>query len=132
MIELTKKQNWMHIGLTALAIAAALVSTPNHAAAQAPLVAQADVARTSAEHAKVARAFRVQADELQAKADELESHASELARQQGPTTVKWPALSSREYQQAKQQAAEARRGARQNRELAEQHLRQSLEALGNN
>jgi len=38
-----------------------------------------------------------------------------------------PALSSREHQQA----AEARRGARQNRELAEPHLRQSLEALGN-
>lgn len=112
-------------------MAVALLLSTGTAMGQTPVAALAEMARTPAEHAQVAKTYRLQADALQSQADELEAHALDVAKHEGPMPVKWPGLASREFQQTRQHAVEARRAARQNRELAEFHLRLSIEAIAN-
>lgn len=95
------------------------------------LADRASQAKTPADHAKVAKSYRLQAEAFDAKAAEHEARAAALAKHQPGIAYKWPAMAPPDITTAKQQAMEARRAARESRELAEHHLRLSVEALAN-
>ncbi len=96
------------------------------------LTALAGEARTSAEHAKVAKEYRLQAESFEATAAEYDATVKRLSKNPSPMTYKWPSMASPDLVQAKQKAVEARRAARESRELADHHLRRSVEALADN
>ena len=93
------------------------------------LSALARDARTPAEHAAVAKQYRLRAELFEAQAAEYEQSAKRRQQAAGPMIHKWPAMAPPAVQKDKQKAVEARRAARENRELAERHLRDSVESL---
>jgi len=93
------------------------------------LAALARDARTAAQHADVARRYRLQADALDARAAEHAARASALVRTAPGIAHKWPAMAPRALSQAKQDAIEARRAARESRELASRHHAIAVETL---
>jgi hypothetical protein len=87
-------------------------------------------ARTPAEHATVSRHFRLRAEALDAKAAEHEANVRKLTKSAGAMVHKWPGMAPKSLQMERENAMEARRAARESRNLAEKHLRLSVEALG--
>ncbi len=121
------------MGLTGFVVAVALVAAAPSQAQDQPgqLAALAKEARTPADHAKVAKSYRLQADEFDARAAEYEARVARLAKHQPGISYKWPAMAPPDITRAKQQAMAARRAARESRALAEQHVHLSVEALAN-
>lgn len=95
---------------------------------QARMTALAREARTVSEHADMARRFRLQAEAFDARAVAHEAEAAPLSRNAPSITNKWPAMVPQALTQAKQQAADARRAAEENRAIADRHLRLAVEA----
>ena len=93
------------------------------------LSALARDAQTPAEHAAVAKQYRLRAESFEAQAAEYEQSAKRRQQAAGPMIHKWPAMAPPAVQKDKQKAVEARRAARESRELAERHLRDSVESL---
>ncbi|MGE0449002.1 MAG: hypothetical protein AB7Q29_05395 [Vicinamibacterales bacterium] len=95
----------------------------------AQLAALARDARTAAQHADVAKRFRLQADALDAQAAEHEARAARLSRSAPAIAHKWPSMAPTALKKAKQEAIDTRRAARESRELAETHRALAIEAL---
>lgn len=110
------------IALRGTAVAQQLPEAPSQ------LAALARDARTPSDHARVAKAYRLQAESFDATAAEHESHVERLTRRQPAFAHKWPALMSGDIAKAKRQAMDARRAARENRQLADRHVRLAVEA----
>lgn len=94
------------------------------------LLALSREARTTRDHAELARRFRLQAEEFDATAAAHEARAKKLF-DAAPTSVKkWPHITMPDVTRAKSQAMEARRAARESRELSEHHTQRAVESLG--
>lgn len=118
------------VALTLLMGTATMAQTRNETPTR--LAALASEARTSADHAKVAKEYRLQAESFEARAAEHDATVSRLSKNPPPIAFKWPSMASPDLVHAKQKAVEARRAARESRELADRHLRMSVEALADN
>ena len=119
-------------GLAATGIAL-LLSLPAWAQTTASLEAihaRALSANNTAQHATVAKEYRLQGDAFAKKAATHEQEADRLTRASGAMVHKWPAMASRQLQREKALAVEARRAEREARELADRHLRLAVEAQG--
>lgn len=116
------------VALTGSAQSAVAKQTPD---STAQLAALAREARTPSDHATVAKGYRLQAESLEAKAAEHEARVERLSKHQPPVIHKWPAMGSGDLAKAKRQALDARRAARESRQLADHHLRLSVEAQAN-
>lgn len=106
----------------ALPLAAQAQETPDR------LAALAREARTTRDHADLAKRYRLQAETFDAKAAELEARATRDATTHPGITHKWPAMATQSMTRAKSEAIEARRAARESRLLANRHLRLAVEA----
>lgn len=95
----------------------------------AQLAALSREARTDAQHADVARRYRLQAESLDAKAAEQESLAARQAAQAPAIVHKWPSMAPRTLTETKQKAVDYRRAARESRAQAERHRQLAVEAL---
>jgi hypothetical protein len=95
----------------------------------AQLAALAREARTTGEHADVAKRYRMLADSLDMEAAKHEVRVQKLSKNAPAIAHKWPAMASKDLTQAKQQAVEARRAAKESRELAAHHQSLAVEAL---
>lgn len=89
-------------------------------------------ADTPAEHATIAKHYRLRAEALEAKAAEHERNVQRYSQAAGAIAQKWPAMAPRNIQKEKDLALEARRAARESRELAQHHIGRSVEALADN
>lgn len=92
------------------------------------LAALAREARTPSDHARVAKSYRLQAESFEAKAAEHEARVEKLTKHQPPIANKWPSMVSGDIAKAKRQVVDARRAALESRQLADRHLRLSVEA----
>ena len=113
-------------------LALTLVGFGGAAAAQdkaADVTARANEARTTDEHADVAKRYRMLADTFAMEAAKHEARAERLARTAAPVVHKWPAMAPRELTESKAQAAAARRMAQEHRELAAKHQALAVEGL---
>jgi hypothetical protein len=110
---------------------AALLSSGAARAQDTPaqLARLASDARTAPQHAEVAKRYRLQADALDAQAAEHEARVATLSRTAPGIAYKWPAMAPRDLRQAKADAIEARRAARESRELAAKHHALAVEVL---
>ncbi len=119
----------------AIVLSAALSSIPErHLKAgeiqvEDSLLAMSKDATTPAQHAEVAKRFRLHAESLEAKASEHERAATEAARRPLPPIAhKWPAMHRDHTSRARKLAREHRKAAEKARELASYHLSRSVEA----
>ncbi|MDZ7636690.1 MAG: hypothetical protein U5J83_00280 [Bryobacterales bacterium] len=119
----------------ALAAAFVLAGTALFAAEKADLPKDAEIAkmaesaRSASEHAAVAKAYRLRAEEFAETAERLEAEVAK--KQTGPKvgmSSKWPAMSRNSAQREKQQAIAARRAARESQEMAALHTQLAVEA----
>lgn len=121
-------------GLMGMALAAGLLATTGTTRAQnvtkpeAELAELARSATSSTEHARVAKGYRLQADALDARALEFETKVARSSRNAPPMAHKWPAIAQPDVVKAREQAMDARRAARESRQLADHHIRLSVEA----
>jgi hypothetical protein len=94
------------------------------------LEAVAKAAKTPADHAKVAKQYRLRAEEWKTKAEKHEADVKRLkARHKSAMEYKWPAMANNQsLEKARQMAVEARRAALESNELAEYHYRASIES----
>lgn len=122
---------WMTRSMILAAVAGGLLAdTPAGSNVEiTKLQAMAEQAKTPAQHAAVAKQYRLRAESFEAKAVEHEINAERYAKAAGAMYRKWPGMAPRAMQEEKQKAVEARRAAQENRTLAESHLRQSVEAM---
>jgi hypothetical protein len=116
-----------------LSIALFLMAAPAVAAEKAMnserLQAMAASAKTPAEHATVAKHYRLAAESFENKARRHEAEAARLQnRPQLSFNSKWPAMSPKSEQNERTLAMEARRAAQENLQLADRHYRLSIEA----
>lgn len=111
----------------ALLLGSGVASAQDSSPAQ--LAALARDARSTREHAEVAKRYRLQADALDAKAAQQEKQAAAMARNAPGIVHKWPSMAPRALSQTTQQAIETRRAARESRELAQRHQRLAVESL---
>jgi len=86
-------------------------------------------ADTPAEHATIAKQYRLRAESFETQAIKHEAKVRQYTNAAGPMVHKWPAMAPRALQKEKELAVEARRAARENRELAQRHMGLSVEAL---
>ena len=121
--------------LAALAAAALLVLLPATAVAKGPAVEPekleklAAKASTPAEHATVAKQYRLRAEALDATAEKHEAEARKLSNgPANPMAAKWPAMAGRSAQTERQLAVQARRAAQECYARADHHLRLAVEA----
>ncbi len=90
----------------------------------------AESAQCAAEHAEVARGYRMRAEQLEAKAVKHEEKAKELeARPKGPMHHKWPAMAQKPWSKERDLAMQARRAAKESQLLADKHLRLGMENI---
>ncbi|MCW5966359.1 MAG: hypothetical protein KIT83_20145 [Bryobacterales bacterium] len=90
----------------------------------------AESAQCAAEHAEVARGYRLRAEQLEAKAVKHEKNATELeARPKGPMHHKWPAMAQKPWAKERDMAMQARRAANESQLLADKHLRLGMENI---
>jgi hypothetical protein len=83
---------------------------------------------TAADHIKVARMYRLQAEALQAKAAAHEDKAKELdAIPKSPLAHKWPAMAPQKGGQERQLAMQAQRAASESMALASKHIQLAVE-----
>jgi len=103
-------------------------------AAQTPagpdLFALSREARTTRDHADLARRFRLQAESFDATASQHEANVKRLTDAAPPSVKKWPHLTMPDVSKAKQRAIDARRAARESREMSRHHAQQAIESLG--
>lgn len=90
--------------------------------------ASAYSAKSSGQHAKVAKQYRQHAESFAAQAAAHEKNVRDLTRASGAAAIKWPGLASGQLQKEKAKAVEARRAERETKELADRHLRLAVEA----
>lgn len=94
----------------------------------AALARLSESAATASEHAVVARAFRLRAEELNQAAEEFEVKAAEM---QGQPKIgmssKWPSMSRDSLQRNKRKAVETRRMAREASDLSRHHAQLAVE-----
>lgn len=119
------RNNWLALALGCLV---ALPVCAQSKFTTEALHARAATARTTAQHAAVAKEFRLQAESLGQKAAAHEKEAEQLMRSAGPMVHKWPAMAPRKLQEEKALAVQARRQEREARKLADHHLRMAVEA----
>jgi hypothetical protein len=81
----------------------------------------AKVAQSPAEHAKVAKHYRLRAESLTEKADRLEREVREQKASPSPMAQKWPAMVVNARERKEQVAMQARRAAQESLMLAERH-----------
>lgn len=112
--------------LTTLGATRAMGAEPM--AEPAKLHALAKSATTAADHVKVAKMFRLQAEALQAKAAAHEDKAKKLdAQPKSPLAHKWPAMAPSKGRQERELAMQAQRAARESLELASKHIQLAVE-----
>lgn len=89
----------------------------------------AENARTAADHAAVAKAYRLRAESF---AEMAEKYEAEVAKKNNGPKIgmesKWPAMSRNASQREKQKAISARRSARECEQLAAYHTQLAVEA----
>ena len=116
-----------------LALPMALLALAGTGAAQTPrtpdLHALSREARTTVEHADLSQRFRQQAEAFESRAAAEEATVKALTAKAAPFQHKWPEVRMPDVTAAKRRAVEARRAARESREMAERHLRLAVEAL---
>jgi hypothetical protein len=78
-------------------------------------------------HAKVARQFRLRAEELDAKAEKHEQNAKKLRNAQNPMSAKWPAMARNSSDRETQLAVQARRAAQECYAQASRHINLAVE-----
>lgn len=119
------------VAVVALTASTESVMTQQTHESTGQLAALAREARTPSDHAHVAKAYRLQAESLESRAAEHEAHVARLTKNQPAIVHKWPAMAAGEIGKAKRQALDARRAAYESRQLADHHLRLSVEAQAN-
>jgi flagellar motor protein MotB len=124
---------WMPKTLTmALAAALLMAFSPALTAAEpvdeAKLEAMARDAKSPADHAKVAKQYRLRAEAFEAKANKHEEEARKLqAQPRSPLEMKWPAMARKPWEREAQLAIEARRAAGEAYAAADKHIRLAVE-----
>jgi len=90
----------------------------------------AKAAKTSVDHAKVAKQYRLRAEEWNTKAERHEAEVKRLqARPRNAMDHKWPAMANNSpLNKERQLAVEARRASVELTERADYHYRASIEA----
>lgn len=92
------------------------------------LEALAKSADTAAEHAYVAKQYRLRSEALEAKAVEHEKKAAGLkAAPRSPMAHKWPAMSAKPWEKEQKLAMQSRRASQEALILANRHIRLSVE-----
>lgn len=127
-------RNWTKL-ILGIAATAALAIQPAWSAERVEkeqLQSMAREASTAADHAAVARQYRLHAESHQAQAEALEARVNEMAESRRAMSKKWPAMTSQSYNNAKRDAIEARRAAQENLALAHHHIRMTVEAQAGN
>lgn len=81
----------------------------------------AKVAQSPAEHAKVAKHYRLRAESLTEKADRLEREVRQQKASPSPMAQKWPAMVVNARERKEQVAMQARRAAHESLVLAQRH-----------
>lgn len=124
------------IKLTVGLLAASVAATFTPAMAKdakfetAKLEQMAESAQAPVEHVTVAKQYRLRAEEFEAKARKHEAEAQKMeARPRSALEHKWPAMSRQPWIKERQLAMEARRAAKESFEVADRHMRLSVEAL---
>jgi hypothetical protein len=111
---------------TTLGAARAVAAEP--VAESAKIQQLAKSANTAADHVKVAKMYRLQAEALQAKAAVHEDKATELdAIPKSPLAHKWPAMAPQKGRQERELAMQAQRAARESMALASKHIQLAVE-----
>lgn len=88
----------------------------------------AQSATTAAEHAKVAKLFRLQGEAMEAKALAHESKAKEYSSQPKPALAyKWPSMVPQKGAEERKLAVQARRASREAFEMASKHVQLAVE-----
>ena len=130
-----KKSIKLSIFHAVLSLALLLVSGPPAAAAE-PLIGATELqdlarnASTSAEHATVAKHYRMRAESFEAKAKAHDETAKELkSTPLPPMAHKWPSMVNRPWEREERLAMQARRAAQESLALAGRHLQLSVEKL---
>jgi len=123
--------------IAALGAAAAILMTTagaGRAMAAEPVTETAKLHRmareatTAAEHVKVAKLFRLQAEQMEAKAAVHEKKAREYAAApKSPLAHKWPAMAPQKDRQERELAMQARRAASESLEMAARHTQLAVE-----
>lgn len=112
--------------LTSAGIGRAAAAEP--VSEMAKLHRMAQEATTSADHAKVAKLFRLQGEAMEAKASTHEKNAKEFeARPKSPLAHKWPAMAPRQGREERALAVQARRAAQESFDLAAKHIQLAVE-----
>jgi hypothetical protein len=116
---------------TLAAVAAVMLASPVSAQSKATLeelkVAAAK-ANTPSQHAAVAKQYRLQSEAFEAQAVEFEKSAKRGVEIMGAQAHKWPGMIPQGVQNDKAKAVEARRAAKETKQLADQHIRLAVEA----
>ncbi|MGE0394953.1 MAG: hypothetical protein AB7P67_15415, partial [Vicinamibacterales bacterium] len=112
--------------LTFLAGSGSAQTSTAQASVTPDLLALSREARTTRDHADLARRFRMQAEAFDTTAAEFEAKAKALTASAPPSVKKWPHLTMPDVTRAKQRAVEARRAARESRELSQHHAQQAV------
>jgi hypothetical protein len=125
------RNRWIHSTFMA-ALGVALLLGAGIAAAEPVIEAEkletmAKAAKTSTEHATVAKHYRLRAEAFEAKARQHETEARKLSGPRIGIDAKWPAMARKTAQREKQLAMEARRAAQENYALADKHIRMVIE-----
>lgn len=118
--------NWMTTAAMALALTVPAAAQSLIALEQ--VHSMAATANSAAKHAEVAKQYRLHAEALDTQATEHEKNVANLTRNTSATVKKWPGMATRQLQNEKAKALEARRAARQTMELADRHVRLAVEA----
>jgi hypothetical protein len=126
--EMSLKKQFLTAG-AAMMLAAVLAMAQDRASLE-PIHERAAGANTAAEHASVAREYRLQSEAFAEKARAHEKEAAQLTKAAGAMAYKWPAMTSRRLHEAKAAAVEARRAQREAKERADHHIRLAVEAQG--
>lgn len=96
----------------------------------AKLEQMAEAAQCAVEHGEVAKQYRLRAEQLEARAVKHEKRAAELeAKPKGPMHAKWPAMARKPWVKERELAIQARRAAKESKQLAERHVQLSVETL---
>lgn len=94
----------------------------------AKLHRMAKEANTAADHAQVAKLFRLQGEAMEAKAAAHEKKAKEFeARPKSPLAHKWPAMAPQQGREERALALQARRAAQESFDLAAKHIQLAVE-----
>ncbi len=111
---------------TTLGAARAVAAEPVTETAKLHQLAKGAV--TAADHVKVAKMYRLQAEALQAKAAVHEDKAKEMdAIPKSPLAHKWPAMAPQKGRQERQLAMQAQRAATESMALASKHIQLAVE-----